>query len=101
MPCAGLWRLLWAVLRRGNIGIATRAQNAVTGLQMAFATFLCFGLSPVMLSTVAKMPPAGRRTAHKRLEAAGEYRDKGGRAGGPGGHKKARPTPGRVAVVTA
>ena len=39
------------------------------------------------------MPPAGRRTAHKRREAAGEYRDKGGHVGGPGGHKK--PAPGK------
>ena len=30
-----------------------------------------------MLSVGAKMPPAGRRMAHKRLEAAGGYRDMG------------------------
>lgn len=58
---------------------------------MAFTAVLLFGAYSALLATGAKMPPAGRRTAYKRLEGAGEYRDKGGRVGGPGGQKKARP----------
>lgn len=58
---------------------------------MAFTAVLRFGLSPALLATGAKMPPAGRRTAHKRREDAGEYRDIAAHAGRPGGHKKARP----------
>ena len=58
---------------------------------MAFTAVLRFGFSPALLDTGAKIPPAGRRTAHKRREAAGEYRDKGGRVGQLGGHEKARP----------
>ena len=58
---------------------------------MAFTEVLCFGLSPALLDTGAKMPPAGRRMAHKRQEAAGEYEDKGGHVGGHGGRKKTRP----------
>lgn len=42
---------------------------------MAFTAVLCFGLSPALLDMGAKMPLAGRGTAHKRREAAGEYRD--------------------------
>ena len=38
-----------------------------------------------------KMPPAGRRRPHKRRNVRGEYRDKGGHVGGPGGHKKPAP----------
>ena len=60
---------------------------------MAFTAVFVFGLSPALLATGAKMPPTGRRTAHKRREATGEYRDKGGHVGGLGGHKK--PAPGR------
>ena len=75
-------------------------KNRSTGLQMAFTAVLLFGGYCALLDTNAKMPPAGRRTAHKRLEGAGEYRDKGGHIGGPGGHKKARPGVGRVVVVT-
>lgn len=41
---------------------------------MAFTEVLRFYLSPAPLDTGAKMPPAGRRTAHKRWEIAGEYR---------------------------
>ena len=65
------------VFGRGNIGIAIRVQNAVTGLQMAFTAVLLFGVRSALLDMGAKMPPAGRRTAHKRREAAGGYRDMG------------------------
>ena len=58
---------------------------------MAFTEVLCFGLYPALMDTGAKTPPAGRRMAHKRRESAGEYRDKGGHVGRPGGHKKAHP----------
>lgn len=58
---------------------------------MAFTAVLRFGISPSLLDTGAKMPPAGRRTAHKRRGAAGEYRDKGGHVGRPGGHEKPAP----------
>ena len=58
---------------------------------MAFTAVLLFGVRFALLATGVKMPPAGRRTAHKRRGAAGEYRDKGGHVGGPGGHKKPAP----------
>ena len=58
---------------------------------MAFTAVLRFGLSPALLATGAKMPPAGRRTAHKRREAVGEYRDIAVYAGQLGGHEKASP----------
>ena len=58
---------------------------------MAFTAVLCFGLSPALLATGAKMPLGGHRRPHKRREAGGEYRDIAARAGRPGGHKKARP----------
>ena len=57
---------------------------------MAFTAGLRFGLSPALMDKGVKMPPAGRRTAHKRREVAGEYRDKGGHVGGHTG-QKARP----------
>ena len=55
MPCLAVWRALWAVSGHGNIGIAIRAQNAVTGLQMAFAAVSCFGPSPALLDTGTKI----------------------------------------------
>lgn len=64
-----------------------RRDGPVNGLYGGFV----FLLSPALLDTGAKMPLAGRGTAHKRREAAGEYRDKGGHVGGPGGHKKPAP----------
>lgn len=67
---------------------------------MAFTAVLCFGLSPALLDTGEKKPPAGHRMAHKRLESAGEYKDKGGHVGGPGGHKNPpQVVPGRALVV--
>ena len=77
-----------------------RHQNRSTGLKMAFTAVLLFGVRSALLATGGKMPPAGRRTAHKRLEAAGGYRDIAAHAVRPGGRKKARPTRGRVVVVT-
>ena len=65
---------------------------------MAFTAVLLFGACSALLDTGAKMPPAGRRTAHKRREAGGEYRDKGGHVGGPGGHKKPAPGKPRAAI---
>lgn len=58
---------------------------------MAFTAVLNFHLYHALPDMGAKMPPAGHRTTHKRLEAAGEYRETGGRVGGPGGHKKPAP----------
>ena len=36
---------------------------------MDFTAVLCFCLFPALLDMDAKMPPAGRRTAHKRQKA--------------------------------
>src|SRR5699024_4833427 len=58
---------------------------------MAFTAVLIFYLSSALLATGVKMPPAGRRMAHKRREVAGGCRDTAAHAGRPGGHKKARP----------
>ena len=52
---------------------------------MAFMEVLRFGGYCALLDTSAKMPPAGRRTAHKRRGAAGGYRDMG----------KIKPAPGK------
>ena len=59
---------------------------------------LAFCLSHAMLDMGEKMPPAGRRRPRKRRGSGGEYRGKGGYGGRPGGHKKARPSVGRVVV---
>lgn len=67
-------------------------KNRYTGLQMAFTAVLCFGISPALLDADAKMTPAGRRTAHKRRETAGEYRDMGK-------EKPPQGSPGRAVVV--
>lgn len=72
----------------------------MAGLQTAFAAILLFGVSPALLATGAKMPPAGRRTAHKRRKAGVEGRDIAASNGEPGGHKKARPIAGRVVIYT-
>ena len=58
---------------------------------MAFTAVLLFYACFALLDMGAKMPPAGRRTAHKRREAVGEYRDTGGRAGWITGRKKIPP----------
>ena len=73
-----------------------RRDGAANGLYAGFA----FGLSPALLDMGAKMPSAGRRTAHKRRGSGGGCRDIGGRAGQLRGHKKARPGVGRVVVAT-
>lgn len=44
---------------------------------MAFTAGLRFGISPALLATGAKMPPAGRRRPHKRRVAARGCRDMG------------------------
>ena len=54
---------------------------------MAFTAVLCFGLSPALMDKGAKMPLAGRRTAHKRREDGGGYRDMGGALPASEGHK--------------
>ena len=54
---------------------------------MAFTAVLCFGLSPALMDKGVKMPPAGRRTAHKRRIVCREYRDTGGHPGGNRGAK--------------
>lgn len=71
----------------------------MTGLQMAFTAVLCFGLSPALLATGVKMPPAGHRRPHKRRNVRGEYGDTAAHAVRPGGQKKARPGVGRVVVL--
>ena len=47
---------------------------------MAFTAVLLFYACFALLDMGAKMPPAGRRMAHKRREAGGEYRDMAYRA---------------------
>ena len=60
----------------------------------------CFWPRSDLLDTGAKMPPASLWRAYKRRKAVGEYRDAGGRAGGPGGHKNPpQKSPGRAVVV--
>ena len=58
---------------------------------MAFTAVLRFGIPSALLDTGAKMPPAGRRTAHKRLEAGGQYQDMGGALLATEWHKKPPP----------
>ena len=76
-------RLMAREYRDSHKGIKRRVEP-VNGLYGG----LCFPLSPALPDMGVKMPPAGRRTAHKRRGSAGEYRDKGGHVGGPGGHEK-------------
>lgn len=54
---------------------------------MAFTAVFRFGLSPALLDMGVKMPLAGRRTAHKRREGGGGYRDMGGALPASEGHK--------------
>ena len=65
---------------------------------MALTAVLRFDISAALLDTSKKMPPAGRRTAHKRREAGGGCRDIAAHAGRLEGQKKARPSVGRVVV---
>ena len=58
---------------------------------MAFTAVLRFDISPALLATGAKMPPASPWRDYKRRNVRGEYRDKGVHVGGPGGHEKTRP----------
>ena len=88
--CGALWASVRRFGAREYRDTAGR-KNRSTGLQMAFTAVLLFYACFALLDMGAKMPPAGRRMAHKRLEAAGEDRNKGGRAGQLGGHEKARP----------
>ena len=58
---------------------------------MAFTAVLLFGLSPALLDTGVKMPPASLWRAYKRRNVRGEYRDIAAHDGRPGGHKKSPP----------
>lgn len=76
MPCAGLCRPLWGVLRCGNIGIAAGHKNAVTGLQMAFTAVLLFGLCSTLMDKGAKcrlQASGGPASGGKLLEDIGTW----------------------------
>ena len=86
-PLVAYVRRFWSREYRDSHEGIKRRDGPLNGLYGGFAFAACSAL----VDMGAKMPPAGRRTAHKRRESAGEYRDKGGHVGRPGGHKKAHP----------
>lgn len=73
----------------------------MTGPQMALTAVLRFGISPALLVTGEKMPPAGHGRPRKRRIICREYRDT---AGHPVGNRDAKNPPqvatGRAMVVS-
>ena len=92
---AAVGRLTAWEYRDSYKGIKLR-DGPLNGLYGGFAFAACSAL----VDMGAKMPPAGRRTAHKRREAGRVYRDIGGALLASEGHKKPPPDwPGAGSVM--
>ena len=72
--CVALCGPLCDALGRGNIGILPHTKTAIRACKWPLRRSCFFWARSALPDTGAKMPPADRRTAHKRREAAGEYR---------------------------